>query len=1012
MVVRGARRGAPGAELGAWEYLTAIVILLGVAALVALSGCGGDRLVGADGIPAARPLPVRFGKVAVGARSVVNLVVKNEGNAPLTINGIDPGQDLPAVFVLPADARGTRVEAGATVNLPFSFSPDGEQKYEGSVVLRTDSRKSPSMTVPLSGQGARPMVQCSSRLDFGRVVLNQPHYQAITCINPTQLEVQMHVAGVQGTDAGLFYVGTNLSEPSLTIAPGANTRIEVEYTAGYLGPAQAEANLEIPGAMEPMLHVPLTGEAYASNFYATPPALSFGAVSVHGTSTLPIELHNDGTDDVVVEDVTLNDPDQVFGADKLGMGVGLHVPAGQSVTVNVSFTPHATSTYNGSIVFASTDLTNPRLQVQLGGRGGGAQLLVTPDRIDFGTVATNMLVTRKVFVSNVGTENDPLTINGATIRGDPASFHVEGLPAPVTLKPGDDPVVLTVSFQPLAEDTFNGELVIASTDGRNPELAVPLTGAARALAPCVYVVEPTSIQFGYVSVNAAATLSAKLRNVGADDCVFSSVALSAGSAKEFRLQGGGLAVATVPPGGSLALPVSFQSAQEGTFRGSVEFYVSDPTDPQGSVPVVATAANGCLRADPGAVDFGQQRLTCPVSNRSVTLTNNCAGNATVDSVDFAMGSYTAGEFTKSPTPRITLAPGQSENVTVHYQPADEGFDSVPMVVTSAVLAAPLTVPVSGEGTQNPVRTDQFRQEGDDPVDVLWVVDNSGSMMEEQKAIAEGFDSFINFALSQKLDYHIGVTTTGMTRSGGGWQACPGGVDGGEAGRLFPADGSSPRWITPQTPDAQHVFEQNVKVGICHWWEEGLEGAYAALSSPLVDRADDPRPDSAGTYIAMPDDGNLGFYRADARLAVIIVSDEDDHASRDPSFYTAFFHNLKGAANADRVTVNGILGDGCSTASGNGDRYNEVIRATGGLTLSICTSDWDELLKTLAENTFGYTRHFPLSGVPEGAVQVTVNGKAVNGWSYDKARNEVVFDETATPGPGTLVQVTYTPACGT
>jgi hypothetical protein len=90
----------------------------------------------------------------------------------------------------------------------------------------------------------------------------------------------------------------------------------------------------------------------------------------------------------------------------------------------------------------------------------------------------------------------------------------------------------------------------------------------------------------------------------------------------------------------------------------------------------------------------------------------------------------------------------------------------------------------------------------------------------------------------------------------------------------------------------------------------------------------------------------------------------------------------------------------------------VIQATGGVSLSICTSDWDALLRTLAEKSFGFTRRFPLSGVPEGQVQVSVNGVPVNGWTFDAAGNAVVFDASSTPSPGASIDVTYTPRCGT
>ncbi len=45
------------------------------------------------------------------------------------------------------------------------------------------------------------------------------------------------------------------------------------------------------------------------------------------------------------------------------------------------------------------------------------------------------------------------------------------------------------------------------------------------------------------------------------------------------------------------------------------------------------------------------------------------------------------------------------------------------------------------------------------MDILWVVDNSGSMCQEQKALRDNFNAFITTLQDASLDFHIAVTTT-------------------------------------------------------------------------------------------------------------------------------------------------------------------------------------------------------------------------------------------------------------
>src|SRR5690606_34778325 len=105
--------------------------------------------------------------------------------------------------------------------------------------------------------------------------------------------------------------------------------------------------------------------------------------------------------------------------------------------------------------------------------------------------------------------------------------------------------------------------------------------------------------FGRTQAGSAATLSARLTNVGDTECVFSSVALAPGSSSAFRQPAGPIGSATVAPGGSLDVPVRFDGSG-GAHSGALHYYVS-AADPFGSIPITATALDGCLKAEPGAV---------------------------------------------------------------------------------------------------------------------------------------------------------------------------------------------------------------------------------------------------------------------------------------------------------------------------------------------------------------------------------------------------------------------------
>jgi hypothetical protein len=185
--------------------------------------------------------------------------------------------------------------------------------------------------------------------------------------------------------------------------------------------------------------------------------------------------------------------------------------------------------------------------------------------------------------------------------------------------------------------------------------------------------------------------------------------------------------------------------------------------------------------------------------------------------------------------------------------------------------------------------------------------------------------------------------------------------------------------------------------------------HRALSDPLVHNADDPRSPT-------PADGNAGFLRDDARLAIIVITDEEDFSSKPVSYYETFLLGLKGQ-DRSKVTVSAIAGPkdlkSCPKASSTGSRYIQLAEATGGVVESICTANWAGSLEKISESAFGRNRVFKLSEQPENsaAIVVRVDGLEVTGgWKYEPSTNSVVFEPDAAPGPGSSIEVTYPVGC--
>ena len=301
----------------------------------------------------------------------------------------------------------------------------------------------------------------------------------------------------------------------------------------------------------------------------------------------------------------------------------------------------------------------------------------------------------------------------------------------------------------------------------------------------------------------------------------------------------------------------------------------------------------------------------------------------------------------------------------------------------------------------------FYQEPASKVDILFVMDNSVSMQEEQEEVASNFQQFITSIEETNADWQIGVVTTDM-------------VDPLHRGRLY---GSIPI-ITPMTPSYEQAFYDNIHVGTeGHPIERGLSAALAAVTAPIASH------------------DNIGFVRDDAQLTIITCSDENDcsddgsidgedpeacHTESDTLITVPTFVTRLRAIKEDPrdVTLSAIveLGpdspDGLCGEAATGHRYIKAAGMMGGMTRSIC-GEYDDIMDELGLSVAGIRSSFALVRVPDVcSIDVTVNGaiierddSQINGWSYDSENNYLVFWGAAVPERDTTVVVTYQPGNG-
>lgn len=283
-------------------------------------------------------------------------------------------------------------------------------------------------------------------------------------------------------------------------------------------------------------------------------------------------------------------------------------------------------------------------------------------------------------------------------------------------------------------------------------------------------------------------------------------------------------------------------------------------------------------------------------------------------------------------------------------------------------------------------------------DILWVLDSSRSMAEENAALAELFPLFIQHFQDLEADYHIGVVTTDM----GGFSG-PGDLSG-KHGRLVKAQGF--RWIDPDTPDPIGVFTEMTDVydalSQTAGFEKGREAAWTALA--LRGQRD-----------------NRGFLRqdGDAWLHITVVSDEDDASTRDPigkADFVDWINTIRPVRS--KTTFNSIVTlDPQNEFETRGDKYMDLTEQIGGEVFDLHANDWSTILDTLgglqapAPITEWHLAELPVVDTLEVYVQqgdVVFAFEEGLDWEYDPVRNSVRFLAFQVP-EGASVILRYLPA---
>lgn len=975
------------------------------------------------------PNPLDFGQVRSGEVSPPrDLILRNDGSDDMVVERlpylrVDSSRDFRQVGDPVIQGGGSfpvTLKPGEFIGLVYEYQPTGGGADDGYLVVDTETKGVKSTaTCNLHGVEVGPrIVTFPGEIHLGDVLLNETRAETVTIenqgfsINPEDSMLVIPAGGI-------------------TFAPGSNEE---------LGLADAQGN--------PVTSLPPEDWKLKSDTYADYPEVA-------------------------------------------------DIPTSRTfqVTWKPTKTIPDTGEPIGWLVIPSNDFLYNPVQIAIRGRVAAPYIAVFPNPVDFSVIGQQITGEQTLTVQNLGNADlsftAPFTIENDALGEFAVVPDPKFKPTSSTFDPATDcqnpedcvihgnnsrGVVLQFTNKGPASGTATARLVIRSNDPSHPTLYVDLRATRGGTPTCEPVLVPGKLDYGVVPKGYFKEMTMKLVNNGTGYCSFQTARVEDCSglfgttttcaepgkgtiSKVFSIMGLPPAVQNgLKPKSNLDFKIRFTPpVNESIFAQlmsytalfSVQVYDSQlkqtktvPTCTGGGFPGMAgcspnlQAQSGVAKISvmPGEVNFGLITIGCYSKTHKICIYNSGTAPLTISNISTAGCSP---EFKKKNVPGLpkTVSAGVPVCFEMVYVPQDEGPDQCLTKIESTDSSAPLvSVILKGEGTYENEHTDLFTQVTGQEVDVLFLVDDSGSMCEEQDRLAAGFDYFIKNAKVWNNDYHIGIAGVNV-------------VDDTIMGMLnYGNPKKMPRFLTPSTPDQKTKFKEFTALGCnggpnCGGFngpctdqqEAGLLAAQIALSAPLTtdtgvacnsdsDCKNNPNvcPDPSSCPYRCLDKTcggwNKGFIRENAQLEIVVLSDEEDQSPGAVSTYIDFLKSIKGFYNVKMMHFHSIVGANPPTCqeSDAGKRYIQVSQETNGVIGDICDANYFQTMAKIGEVTFGLKVQFFLTRLAEpGTVKVWVNDKpCTSGWSYDGLSNSVVFDEKGAcmPQPGDKIKVYYKTLC--
>ena len=282
-------------------------------------------------------------------------------------------------------------------------------------------------------------------------------------------------------------------------------------------------------------------------------------------------------------------------------------------------------------------------------------------------------------------------------------------------------------------------------------------------------------------------------------------------------------------------------------------------------------------------------------------------------------------------------------------------------------------------------------------DIIWVIDESGSMSDSRQDFANNANNFFSRALSSGLDFRMGVT--GVCNPAGSYKAAVGKFCSKISSSTSDMGGTD-RFLLPSE---QTIFSACVKnpPGYEGGSEYGLVNAKAAVTGHLPRAANSPykvRSDAELVIIVGTDELPNSLYNVIPSSSYLQCSLPPAIQAKVDSAVKPYLDLFSGVTDPEAAAtfhlIGGVCNNSCAAHVGHG--YRELAQNLGGQVADVCQKNLGNTMQAIIDNIVARASPVVLDYVPVSAsLAVSMDNVAVkrsrfNGFAYRATGNSLVF----------------------